>query len=125
MSVHIAGVEVDRGTVPLWSGVLGAPLIWAVQFQLSYMLVPWTCTHRNFWLLPLIHIVAFILDALCGLLSWQTWRRVGVTMSRSREVEFTARQKFLASLGLMNSALFCLVILAHLASSFFLDPCWA
>jgi hypothetical protein len=125
MSLHIAGVEVDRGTIPMWAGVIGAPLLWAVQFQLSYMLVPWACTHRNVWIIPVVHIVFLALAIYCGVLSWREWRRIGTTMARSKEEEFTARYKFLSALGLMNSALFCLVILAHLTSSFFLDPCWA
>jgi hypothetical protein len=125
MSIHVAGVTLDRTTVPLWAGVLGSPLLWALQFQVTYMLVPWTCTHRNAWLIPLIHIVSFVISVICGVLCWLHWRRLGSTMPESQEEELIARTKFLAVLGLMTAALFSLLILAHAVPSFYLDPCWA
>jgi hypothetical protein len=124
-SIHVAGVNVDRGAIPLYAGLLGAPLLWAIQFQLTYMLVPWACTHRNHWLLPLIHLVFFFLSIACGVLSWREWRRVGATPPQSQEEERVARTKFLGALGLMSVALFALLILAQTLTSFFLDPCWA
>ena len=125
MSIHIAGVEVDRGTIPLWAGVLGSPLLWAVQFQLTYMLVPWCCTHHNRWLIPLIHLVFLLITLACGVLCLGHWRELGMEMPRSQEVEQLARRKFLAVLGLMSASLFSLLIIAHTVPSFFLDPCWA
>ena len=124
-SIHVAGVDVDRGAIPLYAGLLGSPILWAVQFQLTYMLVPWVCTHRNGWLLPLIHLVFFALSVVCGVLSWREWKRVGTSMPQSEEYERVARTKFLGALGLMSVALFSLLILAQTVTSFFLDPCWA
>ena len=124
-SIHVAGVDVDRGTIPLYAGLLGAPILWAIQFQLTYMLVPWVCTHRNGWLLPFIHLVFFALTLAAGVLSWREWKRVGATLPESQEEERLARTKFLGALGLMSVALFALLILAQTVTSFFLDPCWA
>ena len=86
MSIHIAGVEVDRGTIPLWAGVLGSPLLWAVQFQLTYMLVPWCCTHHNRWLIPLIHLVFLLITLACGVLCLGHWRELGMEMPRSQDL---------------------------------------
>ena len=122
--IHVAGVNVDRGAIPLYAGLLGSPLLWAIQFQLSYMLVPWVCTHRNAWLLPLVHLVFFTLSIVCGALSWREWRRVGTSLPHSEEEDVVARTKFLGALGLMSVALFSLLILAQTVTSFFLDPCW-
>jgi hypothetical protein len=124
-TIHVAGVDVDRGAIPLYTGFLGAPILWAMQFQLSYMLVPWVCTHRNAWLLPTVHLAFFLLSAITGVLSWREWRRVGATPPSSQEQETIARTKFLGAMGLMSAALFSLVILAQAVASFFLDPCWA
>jgi hypothetical protein len=123
-SIHIAGVDVDRGTIPLYAGLLGAPILWAVQFQLSYMLVPWSCTHRNAWLIPLVHVVFFIASVALGVLSWREWRRVGTSTPETQEQEQIARTRFLGAMGVMSAALFSLLILSHAVPSFFLDPCW-
>ena len=123
-SIHVAGVDVDRGTIPLYAGLLGSPILWVVQFQLSYMLVPWVCTHRNVWLIPLVHAVFFIASVALGVLSWREWRRVGTSTPESQEEEQTARTRFLGAMGVMSASLFSLLILSHAVPSFFLDPCW-
>lgn len=125
MSIHVVGVEIERGTIPLYAGLLGAPILWGIQFQLTFMLVPWVCTNRNGWLLPAIHLVFFALMVVGGALSWREWKRVGAELPASKEEERLARTKFLGALGLMSVALFSLLILAQTVTSFFFDPCWA
>ena len=123
MTIRMADLRSAEGTISLWAGVLGSPIAWAIQFELTYMLVPWVCTHHNRWLLPLLHIAFLALSVLGGVVSWRDWQRVGQTMPHSQDEETVGRTRFLAALGVMSAALFSLLIVAQLAASFFLDPC--
>jgi hypothetical protein len=124
-SVQIGGVEVDRGTVPLWAGVLGAPAVWSLQLQLGYMMVPWVCTNGHLWVLHAITIVALVLAAVCFGLCFLEHRRVGPGGLEGEEGGFPGRTRFLAVLGMLVSSTFFLLILAQGLPSFFLNPCWA
>jgi hypothetical protein len=112
------------GPASLWAGVLGAPAAWAVQMELYYLLVPWACRTGHRWPLFVVPIVFVVLAALGGLLSWRDWERSGRGSPDTSDGGPVARTWFLGMLGVMVSALFCMLILAQWIAAFFISPCW-
>lgn len=111
-------------SVALWAGVLGSPVVWAVQFQAGYMLVPWTCRTHDYFVLHLVTLVALLLVAVGAYLSWRDWKRVGGGSPESTDGGPIPRIRFLGALGVVVSVMFWLLILAQGISSFFFSACW-
>ena len=114
-----------EGTSPgeslaLWIGVLGGPVLWLVQLQTLYMLVPWVCTSGKHWALYLASSVFFILAGAPLVVAWRCRQTVDPEF---RDSVGSGRRIFMANLGVLVSGLFLLVILAQAIPSFFLNPC--
>lgn len=114
-----------KGKLSLWVGVLGAPVVWAVQFQAGYALGPFTHAHR--WLTVVHHVISVLALAgavACGVVAWRDWRRMGGGEPESAEGGVSGRSRFMAALGILTTILFTLVILAQWLVVFFIDPGW-
>jgi hypothetical protein len=109
--------------ISLWAGVIAAPLIWAGQFQLEYMLVPWLCTTGRTWVAHLIFALAFLLALACTFLCWRQWRAF-TAGQQAAPPDAIPRPHFSGLLGVMSAALFTLLIVANHIGIFFLSPCW-
>jgi hypothetical protein len=123
-SVQIGGVQVDRGTVPMWAAVLGGPIVWLLQFQVNYMLVPWVCTTGHQCVRHLLALLALLLVLGGGWLACVEWRRQGRGGMEEDLPGFVGRTRFLSMLGMLSSILFALLIVMQDIASFFLSPCW-
>jgi hypothetical protein len=92
----------------LWTGLLLAPAAWLTSLEVGYMLVRSDCAAGTLVRQHLVHAV-FILIALGGLLvAW-----------RARQAE----REFLATLGVLVSASFVLVLVAQWIPTFLIHPC--
>src|SRR5215212_7318089 len=109
-----------RESLALWVGIFGGPVVWLVQLQTLYMLVPWVCTSGNHWVLYVASGLFLVLAALPTIIAWRCKQRFD---SGFRDSAGSGRRKFMARLGLLMSTLFLLVILAQAIPSFFLNPC--
>jgi hypothetical protein len=105
--------------------VLGAPALWAIQFQANYALVPWICAHGHLVFMPITTALFLVLSLSCGLISLRDWRRVGGGSAEGSAGGPVERIRFLGLLGLLVSALFSLLILAQGVAAFFINPCWS
>lgn len=108
--------------LPLWIGILGPPVIWAVRIAASYVLVPYACRWDTVVPLHGATAAALLATALIGWVSWDRWRRTG----KSTQVELggpTTRARFMAISGMLSSGFFFLVMVAEGLANFFLDPC--
>lgn len=106
----------------LWFGMLGPPVIWAIRFGVSYVLVPYACARAGVMVLQLVTLVALLATAWAGVVAARHWRGTG----KSAQVEFgglEARARFMALFGILSSGLFFLVIAAEGLAVFFIDPC--
>ena len=120
-------------TGPLWAGIIGAPLAWAVQMQLNYALVPWICGHRQYhFLLHVTTLVFLALAIACTLLCWAYRHPPGAVgnlgphspvRSGDEQEPPPGRTYFTAVLGAMLGGLLALLILAQGIAAFFIDPC--
>lgn len=106
----------------LWTGVLLAPIVWATQMEINYTLVPYACMTGHRVALYLVTLVALILAAMGGFISWRNWQEAGREWP-SDAGDARTRSRFMGVLGLLSSAIFFLVILAQGIPDFILHPC--
>jgi hypothetical protein len=111
-----------RETILLWISMIGAPVIWFLQFQLNYSLVLWACRNNKPYVLTASFAVFDLMCICVGLLALRNWRRYGRRWPGSG-FSADARSGFMSLIGLLLSSLFTLVILAQMIATFFLSPC--
>jgi len=106
----------------LWTSVLGGPLVFLLNLEVSYVMVDWACNTGNDWALHLVHFVSLVLSAACALLGLALLRGV------RRDAPDTgggadARSRLLATLGVLSGALFAVSILAQWIPVMVLGTC--
>jgi hypothetical protein len=112
-----------RQSLALWTGVLGSAIVWLVQLQTTYAMVPWACSSGHRWMLPVASLAFLVAAALPGVIAAKLWFRSRGTERYESESSGVGRRRFMALLGVMNSALFLLLILAQGIPAFFIHPC--
>lgn len=106
-----------------WVGLLTGPIVWLVQFQIIYTMVPWECAHdRQKILMHVVMVVALLLVAGGAFIAWRNWQRAGVKWPNG-DNPVISRSRFMAVIGLLTSAMFFFVILVQGVASFILQPC--
>lgn len=115
-------VEDETGIAGQWLANLLAPIAFLFELEVAYMLVPRACESGNLLPVHLAHVGALLL-ALGGTFfawrEWQTW----ITQPSTDTGERAVRSRFMATVGLLTSSGFVLVIIALWLPSLFLDPC--
>jgi len=120
----VGNVRGDRGSAPIWAGIVVAPLVWAAHLQVAYMLVPWLCTTQRYWVAHVVTLASLAVTAWCVYACWREWRLVGAGVPSDHEGGEAGRTRFAGALGMLSGALFFLLILAGHIPVFFLSPCW-
>ena len=115
-------VATRSGEPVLWIGVLGPPIVWALQMQLNYWLVRGTCARLSNTAFVVVTLISVGLLCLAGLSSLLAWRRVGTAWPNSFE-NVISRRRFMAVLGLLMTGMFLLVIIAQGIGAFVFHPC--
>jgi hypothetical protein len=113
--VHFPPLPPD--SLPLWVGVLGSAAAWGAQLQTIYSLAPWACAQHR---LPVLYGLEFLFLAtavVCGLLCIRYFHR------GDQHTEEKDRTRFLASYGMLSSAMFSTLIVAQTIATLMLDPC--
>jgi hypothetical protein len=107
-------------TIP-WAGLALGPGAWALNTQLNYSLVPWTCGHATNLALPISAALAIV--AFVGtFVSWRAWS--SLPSDGSFEASETRQpHRFLAGIGIALGTLFGLIILMQGLASLILDEC--
>jgi hypothetical protein len=104
-----------------WIGLLAGPFAWALDEEISYFLIGWSCHAGRHWPTHGVSAAALLLIIAGSLLSWRDWRqRAGAGDTDNRAA---ARARFLALSGFMLCLLFGLVVLADAFAKFMFDPC--
>lgn len=104
-----------RDSAPLWAGVIGVPAVWGIMLQAVYAFATHACVHQEFWVIHVLQIIGLVLAALGGFICFSYWHREGDDMKD--------RTRFLASWGMMISALFFITILSQTIAGWMLNAC--
>jgi hypothetical protein len=95
----------------LWFGLLGSPLIWAVQFQTVYLTSEWACYAMDFSWNHVASIAALLMSAWALWIAYSEWRAVGAGTADESGDPDTCR-RFMAIVGMMSGALFTALVFA-------------
>lgn len=110
------------GLLPLWFGLLGPPVIWAIRFAVVYALVPDSCSRGSVWIMQGVTLAALAGTVWAGVVAWRAWRTAeegeGMDLGVVR-----VRTRFMGRVGVLESALFFVVIVAEALAIFFIHPC--
>ena len=119
-----AGLRGDspRALLAMWTGVLGAPLIFLIHLQVGYMLVPLDCTRESRLLAHIASVAGIILATGAGLMAVRTWRRRGDRWPDA-SASTVSRDRFLGAIGALLSGLSVLTLIAQWIPVFFISPC--
>jgi hypothetical protein len=106
-----------------WTGLLGAPLVWFLQFEASYGLVERACASRSMWPLHLLSLAA-LAGTIGALLLAHRTRRTAADLPQG---ELTGgprgRAWLLGTTGMLIGGFFILLILAQWIPTLLIDPC--
>ena len=120
---HGASEHIDRRRalqgLASWTSLLGAPIAWALEQQTSYTLVPFACATGRVWLLHAASVLFIILALGAGLIAWRSWHNPGHVENQ----DALRRTRFMAIVGMADSAFFTLLILVQAVPSFIFGPC--
>ena len=106
--------------LPLWTGILAGPMVWATDLCVSYALVHVTCGTDRIVLLRGISAVSLVAVAAAALLSWRSLQQAGHDEPSDGGSE-RARARFMAILGLTGNAFFAVTIIALAIPRWVLD----
>ena len=111
-----------RELLVLWTGVVGAPLVFLTHLLIAYALVPVDCRMGASLISHGASVVAILLAAGGGALSLRIWRRDGSEWPDT-SASILSRDRFLASVGCLLSALTVVALIAQWIPVFFIAPC--
>ena len=111
-----------RELLLLWTGVLGAPLVFLAHLQLAYMLVPVDCRLDSRLLAHAAAVLGIALAAGGGVLALRVWRRHDERWPDS-SASVSSRDRFLGAIGVVMSALVVLTLVAQWIPVFFIGSC--
>jgi hypothetical protein len=110
-----------RATRVPWAGLALGAGAWAINTQLTYALVPWTCEHGVNIVLPIAGAFSAI-AALGGYMSWQAWK-TGQERASTEPGPIGRPRGFLAAVGAGSAALFALIIILQGLASLIVGGC--
>lgn len=110
-----------RRLLALWSGVLLAPIAWALSLSVNYGLATLACDGPWSIALHLTTLVSIGLCAAGGLVAWGLWKRLS-TVEQDAGTR-AARSRFMAIAGLLLSFFFGVAIVAQWLPTLLLEPC--
>jgi hypothetical protein len=114
----------EQVTTPkgLWLLVVLAPAIVAIEMETDFVLVRQACSAQRSLMLYAVIVVAMLLTIGTALVAFSIWKRAGAAWPREAG-DLGTRIRFLCMLGLLNSGISFLIILAHGIATVMFDPC--
>src|SRR5206468_3635883 len=84
-------------SMALWAGVIGAPMVWAVQLQVIYALGQWACGSERYVVLHVLSAVFLVLALVGAVLGWRDYRAAGEGSPDETDGGPVARTRFLGA----------------------------
>lgn len=104
-------MDATQRNVGLWTGVLAAPIAFAVDLEIKFAIIQYVCRNHASWIMWAVTLLALLITAFGALCAWSGW------------VDDSPRVQFMAVGGLMISAMFALAIVAMAIPDLFLRAC--
>ena len=108
--------------LPLWTGILAGPVLWAIDEQLSYALVYRTCVTHNPMLVRGITVISLLGVAGAAMTAWNALSRTAHDTPSDGGLP-RQRARFMAILGLSMCAFSALAIVALGFPKWMFDAC--
>jgi len=108
-----------RHRIP-WAGLAAAPIAWAANHQLSYMIVPWVCA-SGINIIPLIALVFAALAAGGAFISWGSLQAPQEIVAEPHAGGHPRRM--LAAVSILFALLLTLLLLIQGAAALVIDAC--
>ena len=108
--------------VPIWFGALGAPIAALAHLQFSYVLEHTACATRSKLGTHLITFVLLSIVIAAGIVAHREWVKLG-SEEPSQYPGPLGSRRFLALLGMIDTLIFGLFILAQWFPNFVLGTC--
>jgi uncharacterized membrane protein len=106
----------------LWVPILLTPVVTLAQQTVNYALVPLACMKQQHAPLHVVAAVALGI-ALAGIaMAWSAWREAGL-QAPDDAAQSSSRERLLAAMGVVISALMALTIVAQWLTTAFIPPC--
>lgn len=106
-----------------WTGILLAPLIWAICLPWNNATVGGICgAGHGRWRLHVVWIIALLISATGWLSAFRTWNAAG-RGAPPDEVTPAALYRFLGVFGMLFTGLVIVLIVAQWIPVFLVDPC--
>jgi hypothetical protein len=107
----------------LWFGVLTGPTAMLLHLQSIYSLVHHVCASGGYAAIRMVSVLLLLIVAASGIGAFLTLGQLRTVPSNVRTENSVMAERFMATLGIMTSALFVLVILAQAIPTFLVSPC--
>ena len=108
--------------LPLWTGILTGPIVWAIDLLARYAVVKWSCRTGHSWYFDALTAASLALVAFAAVVSWNALQQTSSDEPTDGGMP-RQRARFMAILGLAVSALFGLQMAAASIPNFVLDAC--
>lgn len=105
--------QIRRSVLTPWIGLIAPPIAWAIHHRVALDLVFFDCRLGEVWLIALLGAVMGLISAASGLISW-----VSRPATPLREL-----RTYVAYLGAMTGAVFCLAMACQTLATLLLEPC--
>ena len=103
-----------------WAGLAAGPVAWAVNHQLTYMVVPWVCA-GGVNLIPLLALLFAALAAAGAFISWGSLGAAEEVVAESHAGGHPRRM--LAAVSILLASLLTLLLLIQGAAALVIDAC--
>lgn len=104
----------------LWAGILAPPITYLAFLEASYASWPFICDTKSKAVVYVLALIALVLVVAAGICAWRT--QDAVLVDSALEVVHE-RVRFMAGLGMVISAYFVLVVVAHVIPIAIHAPC--
>lgn len=94
-----------------WFGLLGPPVVWAIQLQTVYLTSEWACYAMDLTWNHVASVIALAGSVLALLTAYGEWRSVGGGTDDEAS-DPNSRRRFMAIAGVLSGALFTALIFA-------------
>jgi hypothetical protein len=111
------------GMLAMWAGWIVGPLAWAAHQNLSYGLTYWICGAGTGWPVYVATVLALAAAAGAGFVSWRFRQAAWRTRLQDGHAKAASRGRFVATVGVLISALSATGIVVETIPVLFLDAC--